>query len=229
MQNKEIILKETVNELNKKLKELGLPVLRAHDDKIAKMFTAEELERKLIEITDRKLSYGKLINSAYPEQKDDIAKKPTTKNIPIENEIIIDGNSILNYQLCPECRPHTGDKIIAKVWRHEIKIHTMTCKALKTAAYNHLLEAHWKGQESNHYHFSITLHFENKYTNIMQIMQRLSELHIDLQHVWVKNQDDGTTEMVIESQYKSPAQIDYLIKDLKNNNNFIEIKNKSLS
>gem|GEM_PF-6132541 len=59
----------------------------------------------------------------------------------------------------------------------------MTCKALKTAAYNHLLEAHWKGQESNHYHFSITLHFENKYTNIMQIMQRLSELHIDLQHV----------------------------------------------
>jgi len=45
----------------------------------------------------------------------------------------------------------------------------------------------------------------------------------------VKNQDDGTTEMIIESQYKSPAQIDYLIKDLKNNNNFIEIKNKALS
>ena len=35
--------------------------------------------------------------------------------------------------------------------------------------------------------------------------------------------------MIIESQYKSPAQIDYLIKDLKNNNNFIEIKNKALS
>gem|GEM_PF-7102399 len=34
--------------------------------------------------------------------------------------------------------------------------------------------------------------------------------------------------MIIESQYKSPAQIDYLLKDLKNNNDFIEIKNKSL-
>lgn len=229
LQNKEIILKEIIGELNKKLKELWLPVLRAHDDKIAKMLTAEELEKKLIEIADRKLSYGKLINSMYPEQKDEVIKKSSTKNTAIENEIIIDGNSILNYQLCPECRPRTWDKIIAKVWKHEIKIHTMTCKALKTAAYSHLLEAHRKWQDTNQYHFSITLHFENKYTNIMQIMQRLSELHIDLQHVWVKNQDDGTTEMIIESQYKSPAQIDYLLKDLKNNNNFIEIKNKTLS
>lgn len=229
LQNKEIILKEIINELNKKLKELWLPVLRAHDDKIAKMLTTEELERKLIEIADKKLSYMKLINSIYPEQKEDSVKKQTTKNTPIENEIIIDGNNILNYQLCPECRPRTGDKIIAKVWRHEIKIHTMTCKALKTASYSHLLEAHRKWQEINHYHFSIMLHFENKYTNIMQIMQRLSELHIDLQHVWVKNQDDGSTEMIIESQYKSPAQIDYLLKDLKNNNTFIEIKNKTLS
>ena len=228
LQNKEIILKEIIGQLNKKLKELWLPVLRAHDDKIAKMLSAEELERKLIEIADKKLSYGKLINSTYPEQKDEPIRKQITKIITVENDIIIDGNSILNYQLCPECRPHTGDKIIAKVGRHEIKIHTMTCKALKTASYEHLLEAHRKWQETNHYEFSVTLQFENEYTNIMQIMQRLSELHIDLQHVWVKNQWDWSSEMIIESQYKSPAQIDYLIKDLKNNNNLIEIKNKTL-
>jgi GTP pyrophosphokinase len=229
IQNREIILKDVIQELNKKLKESWLPVLRAKDDKIAKSFSPEELERKLLEIVDKKLTYGKLINIAYPELKDDTKRNYIQKTETIENDIIIDGNSILNYQLCPECRPKVGDKIIAKVGRHEIKIHTMDCKALKTVAYSHLLEAHRKGQEPNTYQFTITLQFPNQYANIMQIMQRLSELNIDIQHVWVKNQEDGTTEMSIQSQYKSPAQIDYLIKDLKNYYNLIEIKSKHLS
>jgi len=228
LQNRDIVLKKIISDLNKKLKELGLPTLRAKDDKIVKSFTPEELEKKLIEISDKKLSYGKLINIAYPELKE-ANKKINKKTQKGESEIIIDGNSIINYQLCPECRPKAGEKVIAKVWRHEIKIHTLTCKALKTTSYANLLEAHRTGEQPNIYHFSLTLHFPKKYTNIMQVMQRISELNIDLQHVWVKNYDDGTTEMIIESQYKSPAQIDYLIKDLQNNSNSIQIKNKHLS
>ncbi len=228
LQNRDMILKKVISDLNKKLKELWLPALRAKEDQIVKSLTPEELEKKLIEISDKKLSYGKLINIAYPKLKE-THKKTNKKKPKWDSEIIIDGNSIINYQLCPECRPKYGDKIIAKVWRHEIKIHTLTCKALKTASYANLLEAHWIDEEPNIYHFSLTLHFPKKYANIMQVMQRISELNIDLQHVWVKNYDDGTTEMIIESQYKSPAQIDYLIKDLKNNNNSIQIKNRHLS
>jgi len=227
--NRAIVLKETINGLNKKLKEINLPVLRAKEDKIAKSFSPEELEKKLFEIIDKKYSYGKLINTAYPELKEETKKTSHQKKEEIQNEIIIDGNDIFNYQLCPECRPSTGDKIIAKVWRHEIKIHTMDCKALKTVAYVHLLEAHRKWQEPTTYTFSITLEFASQHANIMQIMQRVSELNIDLQHIGVKNQENGKTEMIIQSQYKSPAQIDYLIKDLKNYYDFIEIKHKQLS
>jgi guanosine-3',5'-bis(diphosphate) 3'-pyrophosphohydrolase len=227
-QNREIAIKETIEELNKKLKEMWLSPLRSKEDKIAKMLSPEELEKKILAIMEKKLTYGKIINIAYPELKD-INKKTNIQKINnIKNEVIIDGNSILNYQLCPECRPKIWDKIVAKVWRHEIKIHTLGCKALKTVVYNHLLESHRKWQEINIYQFNIVLGFPKKYTNIMQIMQRLSELNIDLHHVWVKNQDDGTTEMTIESHYKSPGQIDYFIKDLKNYYNFIEVKSKQL-
>ena len=229
-QEREIVLKDVISELNKRLKQLWLPALRAQEDKIAKTYSNEEIERKLIEISDKKLSYGKLINAVYPEQKwEEPAKKIIWQTKTVRNQIIIDDSTIFNYQLCPECRPKPWDKIIAKAWRHEIKIHTLNCKALKTAAHGNLLESHREWQEPNIYKFSVTLSFPNQYTNIMQIMQRLSELSIDLQHVWVKNMDDGTTEMIIESQYKSPAQIDYLIKDLKNHNNLVEIKNKILS
>ncbi len=227
-QNKQIIIKETIQWLNQKLKEYELSQLYAKQDQISKDLSDIEIEKKLIEIADKKSNYTKLIKEHYPHLKDDKQKIIKSEKSENKNRVIIDGNAIFNYQLCPECRPMPGQKIIAKVWRHDIKIHTMKCRALKTAAYSHLLEAHREWEEPNIYTFTITIEFPQKYTNIMQIMQRLSELNIQLEHIAVKNQSDKTTEMIIQSKYKSPAQIDYLIKDLKNSYDLIQIKNRQI-
>lgn len=51
-----------------------------------------------------------------------------------------------NFSLCPECHPTYGNKIIAKVDKHGIKIHNVNCIAMKTINFEKLLEAHREEQ-----------------------------------------------------------------------------------
>ncbi|MBP7841225.1 bifunctional (p)ppGpp synthetase/guanosine-3',5'-bis(diphosphate) 3'-pyrophosphohydrolase [Patescibacteria group bacterium] len=138
---KDETLKHIIAELNKKLKELNLPMFRTQEDKIHKLYDNAEIEKKLMEVSDKKSNINRIIKSAYPEEHGQIVVK-AKKTIQILDSAIIDGNQLLNYELCPECKPTIEDKIIAKSGRHGIKIHAMRCKALKTVNYAHLLETH---------------------------------------------------------------------------------------
>jgi hypothetical protein len=58
------------------------------------------------------------MNKAHPQNSKNIEdqKNNQIKNKEISNSstVIIDEDKLLNYYLCPECRPSSTDKIIAK-------------------------------------------------------------------------------------------------------------------
>jgi hypothetical protein len=67
------------------------------------------MDKKLLNIIDKKNTYNQLIKSAYPKQRDSLKKTnkiPAPKKIiKKEIEIIIDSDKSLNYKLCKECSP----------------------------------------------------------------------------------------------------------------------------
>ena len=71
------------------------------------------MERKLLEVADKKSNINRIIKSAYPEEQTQTIVK-IKKSATISDNAIIDGNQLLNYELCPECKPTIHDKIIAK-------------------------------------------------------------------------------------------------------------------
>lgn len=50
------------------LQEYGLPTYNSSTDKISKVFNKQELEKKLMEILDKKRTYNQLIKVAYPKE-----------------------------------------------------------------------------------------------------------------------------------------------------------------
>lgn len=225
---KDETIKHITDELNKKLKELSLPSFRAQEDKIHKLYDNAEMERKLLEVADKKNNINRIIKSAYPEEQTQTIVKTKKMNTVLDSAII-DGNQLLNYELCPECKPTIHDKIIAKSGRHGIKIHAMRCKALKTVNYGSLLETHRLGQEANQYTLSLTIDIPNKNNNMLQVMQKLSDLNMHVIHVWMKNISPEISELDIEVQYNNPTQIEFLLAEIKKYISIITIKKRQLS
>jgi (p)ppGpp synthase/HD superfamily hydrolase len=94
----------------------------------------------MMKVRDKQISPTKLIRDIYEEQllAADIAapglsnqhNKPPTKSsqpevVVTKSPVIVDHDKLINYELCQECTPRPGDKIIAKSDRHGIKIHVI--------------------------------------------------------------------------------------------------------
>jgi (p)ppGpp synthase/HD superfamily hydrolase len=79
----------------------------------------------------------------------------------------------MNYTFCPECKPRPEERIIAKTGKDGIKIHTLKCRAIKTMSLLRLLEAHRANQDIGTYSFGVVLKIENKYGNLIYIMEKL--------------------------------------------------------
>jgi (p)ppGpp synthase/HD superfamily hydrolase len=76
--------------------------------------------------------------------------------------VIVDGDSLINYYLCPECKAKPGQKIIAKTGRDGIRIHTVDCRGIKTISFDKLLEAHRVGESDNVYKIWIDMKVSSK-------------------------------------------------------------------
>lgn len=150
----------------------------------------------MVEVLDKKLTYSQLIKAVYPKERDSINKStnagsyqqsPAPKEVPLSSKVLVDGDRLFNYTLCPECNPIVGQKIIAKAGRDGIKVHTTDCKSLKTISLEKLLEAHRDGAPTNNYGVSIELVIFNKYSNLLDIMTIFSDLRLVILQVSIKN------------------------------------------
>ena len=141
--------------LNQRLKELGLPTLGSAGDKISKSLSKEELENKLMLIAQGQLSITRFLRQFWQKEMEKMeqlklqqqaVKDEISQDLErIKNEVVIDFDKTkLNYEFCHACSPKVGDRIVAKVSRQSIKIHKLSCKALQSVNYEHLLEAHWE-------------------------------------------------------------------------------------
>jgi hypothetical protein len=81
---------------------------------IAKKYTKDELEKKFFAILDKKENYTQLIKSVYPKEIAAQKKqalpmsKDTIKDLHNFKEtlaVIVDGDMLINYYFCPECKP----------------------------------------------------------------------------------------------------------------------------
>lgn len=237
-QQKTELIKKVTTELNTHLDKLNLPRLDSANDKISKLYSKSELEKKFIEILDRKTNYSQLIKAAYPVEWDQQNKHTNTAFFQAQLQqvkdaatarILIDGDHLSNYTLCKECNPWIHDKLIAKSGKDWIKVHKVECKSLKTISFEKLLEAHREGQEINNYGVSIELKIFNKYSNLLDVMTILGDLHIVILQVSIKNNGDWTSSIFLESEFKNPARIAFLLNSLKKYDNSIKVHKRKIS
>ncbi len=232
------LIKKATNELNTQLEKIDLPKLDASNDKISKMFSKSDLEKKFIEILDRKSNYSQLIKSVYPVEREK-QNKVTNSNFfqtqlqQIKEDaiarILIDWDRLSNYSLCRECHPWLHDKIIAKSWRDGIKVHKTHCKWLKTINFDKLLEAHREWQEINNYEVSIELKTFNKYSSLLDVMTIFGDLHIVILQISIKNNWDWTSDIFLDTEFKNPARIAFLLNSLKKYDDSIRVSSKKIS
>lgn len=231
-QQKDEILKKHTDELNVFLEKYNLPKYEWSNDKISKTYTKAEFEKKMVEVLDKKLTYSQLIKAVYPKERDSINKttnagsyqqSPAPKEVSSSSKVLVDWDRLFNYTLCPECNPIVGQKIIAKAGRDGIKVHTTDCKSLKTISLEKLLEAHRDGAPTNNYGVSIELVIFNKYSNLLDIMTIFSDLRLVILQVSIKNNGDGTSSIFLESEFKNPARIAFLVNSLKKYDDSIKI------
>ena len=131
-QQKEQLIVQAVYELNKHLKLFGLPLFHSSTDQISKKYSKDEIEKKLLAILDKKDNYSQFIKSVYPKeitaQKKQIYTAPKlVEDLKETLSVIVDGDTLINYYFCHECKPTPGDKIIAKTGRDGIRIHVVHC------------------------------------------------------------------------------------------------------
>lgn len=236
-QQKEELIKKYTDELNQQLEKFALPKYEGSGDKISKQLTKVEFERKMFEVMDKKSTHSQLIKAIYPEQRE-LRNKSANANFfqqqlqqlkeAASSKLLIDGDILSNYSLCQECNPKIGDKIISKTGRDGVKIHKVDCRSLKTISFDKLLEAHWEGQETNNYGASIELRIFNKYSNLLDVMTIFSDLHIVILQVSIKNNGDGTSSVFLESEFKNPARIAFLLNSLKKYDDSIKVFKKKI-
>lgn len=197
---REARLETAIGGLNEYLRDLGLPAFRSDRDKIQKLSDPLEVERRLLMVLDKQESYGNIVRSAYPDLLKNLVEKSVVKDTeelkdalkfeikqqPTSYEVVVDDDKHLNCIFCPECQPKRGMKIIAKSTKEGIKIHTMTCKALKTVSYDSLLEAHWLNDDSNRYCFNLEVKFSSVELTIVDFLQIFSQFNIPLLEMFIK-------------------------------------------
>lgn len=197
-------LLEAIQGLNQFLKDFHLPLYRSEKCKLCKLADLPEVEKRLLSVLDKQETYGNLIRDAYPELLKNDAEKTVAKDVDLQaqdlkqalkadlekvspQEVIVDNNQHLNCFFCPECQPQKSEKIIAKSTKDGIKIHSTKCKALKTIALDSLLEAHWKEQEAQTYHFSLKLRFKPRDLTIVDFLQLFTQFNVPLAEMSIKN------------------------------------------
>lgn len=237
-QQKEQLVAQSLQQLNKHLKSFWLPLVHSSADQITKHYSKDEIEKKLLAILDKKENYSQFIKSVYPKevaaQKPQISTgvKHAEKHLNQLKEslaVVVDGDTLINYYFCHECQPKLGEKIIAKTGKDGIKIHRVDCKGTKTIAFDKLLEAHRLWEEDNIYNISIDLKIADRPGNLIAMMKIFSELHIPVLQVSMKNISGKVSLVAFETEFSNPGKIAFLLNSLKKYDNSLKVVKKNIT
>ncbi len=237
-QQKEQLVAQALHELNKHLKIFWLPLFNSTDDQISKKYSKEVIERRLLDILDKKENYSHFIKSIYPKEiaaqqhETLIWSKLTEKEIQTSKEtlaVVVDGDTLINYYYCPECKPKPWEKIIAKTGRDGIRIHTVDCRGIKTVSFDKLLEAHRLWDLDNIYKIRIELKISSRSGNLIGMMKIFTELHVPVLQVTMKNVQNNMSLVAFETEFSNPGKIAFLLNSLKKYDDSLKVIKKKIS
>jgi GTP diphosphokinase / guanosine-3',5'-bis(diphosphate) 3'-diphosphatase len=237
-EQKDQLIIQSLHELNKHLKLFNLPLFHSVGDQISKKFSKDEIEKKLLAIFDKKETYSQLIKSVYPKEfaAQKIQKGPWLKSVEKDPHtlshhlaVIVDGDALINYYFCYECKPQPGQKIIAKTWRDGIRIHDVTCRGIKTISFDKLLEAHRAGEHQNIYQIWIELKVSSKQGNIIGMMKIFNDLNIPVLNVTMKNLQENMSLFAFETEFANPWKISFLLNSLKKFDDSLKVMKAKIS
>lgn len=237
-QQKEQLVAQALHELNKHLKIFWLPLFSSSGDQITKKYSKEEIERKLLAILDKKETYSQLIKSVYPKevaaQKQQIytwlkSAQKDLKTLKNALAVVVDGDILINYYFCHECKPKPGEKIIAKTGRDGIRIHTVGCTGMKTITFDKLLEAHWVWAQDNTYNVFIEMNISNRQGNIIDMMKIFDDLHIPVLQISMKNVQENMSLVSFETEFTNPGKIAFLLNSLKKYDDSLKVVKKKIT
>jgi GTP diphosphokinase / guanosine-3',5'-bis(diphosphate) 3'-diphosphatase len=238
---KDTIMKQMIIKLNKRLLEFKLPLFGTKGDLISKRYQNEALEKLLYKLRDKQITITKFIKDTYPDaefvtqaEKTKRAQqhKELTKSIVwvmSDQWILIDWNSINDLTLCPECLPKLWTKIIGKSWKDWIKIHTLSCSALKTIEYKKLLEAHWYWEEFNKYTLVITFKATHKPWMLLRIFKEIEFLWINIIDIQTWPEDTSwMKEVILKLAFMHPSKMWFFLHEMKKFRDDIKILSTSI-
>lgn len=215
----EELINNSTKILNDKLQDLWLPILNSKENKINKVYEKDNLKKKLLDAIDVKQIYNEIIKKSYPKEYNDVFKNKTS-SVPRQEsnklaKIIVDDDKLINYYLCPECKPENWQKIIAKTWRSGIKIHNLECRALKTVSAGNLLEAHRSWSEKNSYKIKSTVKIDKK-LDLIKLLEVFTKLQTEVNNFSIKDETSSNSKIIkITRTVKNPSQIWMIREQLK--------------
>lgn len=230
--------------LNEKLIEFWLPILWSKDDKISNKYTdSEKTENMFVDIGEKRIGAHSLINETYKFELEKIKQNTEsqiisdvttnikdknnslTTTISIEN-IYIDWQNDLEYELCHECNPTTKDVILAKSWSKWIKIHTTQCESLQKIDFDKLLPANRESQESYIYVLRIDMNMTNKAWNLAKVIRILSDFGINISEINFGKANGDITPWYIYMEATNPSKFWFVIRQLDKYSNILEITDR---
>ena len=243
---RDVRLQEAIAGLNSYLKDCGLPLYASEKDKIIKSAELLEIEKRLLSILDKQDTYWNIVREVYPELWKTVEEKTVIKDIETEksdlksqiqvsesgfssSDIVVDWDKHLHCFFCPECKPTPQTKIIAKSTQDGIKIHTTTCKALKTISLDSLMEAHRRSQEIVPYFLNLRVRFLPKDLSVMEFIQLFVQFNIQLTEMSIKHTESGLILVDFILELDNPAKASFLIKELKKYQSSLYVLKKQIS
>lgn len=205
--------------LESKLLKYDLPALTNDKDKIKKHY-GDQFEHTMMQVASKAISPMSILRDVYSVTGESSTKpiKTLVKGANSSDSIvIIDDSRLFEYELCPECRPISSDKIIARSGKDGFKIHTLQCKALQTVALDKLVKAYWSDSEPQLYHFDIILTLQTKYVNLISLLSTLQDLGIAIESVNIQRPNDTSYTIHIQFSHKNPSKIAYVIHYIQKN------------
>ncbi len=235
-QQKDQLILQASNELNRQLKLFSLPLLSASGNLIKQKYTKAELDKKMLSLLWTKDGPSELIKEFYPKQfssqKNQI-QKAIPSSLKQEGEefssVIVDGDQLLNYFFCHDCKPQIGEKLIAKTGRDGIKIHSINCRALKTIVFDKLMEAHRTWDCENMYRIQVEIKISSRSGNLLGLMKVFSELSIIILQVSMKNLLDGSSLVTFETELSNPSRMAFLLNSLKKYDDSLKVNKKRIA
>lgn len=220
--------------INVKLQEVDKPLIGTKLDIVRNSYTLREREDAMRRIHDKQISVTKFLKQHYPEELLDplLPKKKTQISSPrpiaknMQKKVVVDYDNKMEVVFDPDCHATIDDKIIAKVDKKGIKIHTVWCPSLAHVSIDKLYEAHRYAAEANTYTLHLMITARNGSGVMIGILQVFSDFGYSVESIVSYHDDPVFARISFDVMKINPARISFLFKELDKKMTIIKIEKR---